>query len=465
MAVAITLALASSASAASLLYIQGGGYGHGVGMSQYGAYGYALHGADYRSILAHYYQDTTLGNTNPERIVRVLLKTGAAAFSGATSAGAKRLHAGKTYTVKALSSGQLGLINPKGKRIGTFAAPLTISGPGPLTVAGLGTYRGSLVFEPGPGGIETINAVDLEDYVRGVVAAEMPASWPAQALEAQAVAARTFAITNDVGGSAYDLYPDTRSQEYGGVGAETAASDAAVAATAGQIVTYDGAPAMTYFFSSSGGYTEDVQNAFPGASPEPWLRGVVDPYDGADGNDSYHRWSRRMTMATAEAKLSGLVKGSLEGIAVTRTGVSPRILDAVVIGSAGRTNVTGDELQERFGLLSTWASFTTIKSATGPAAAAASLAGVSENPFAPAVAVASAYLGELQSGFAPLLAGSVLSGSKWSSIEVQRREANRWRTIERTHLATGGDYEAYVPGPGDYRVVVGGLQGPLVDVG
>ncbi len=394
LALAAPLALAGSASAASFLDIRGAGYGHGVGMSQYGAYGYALHGAGYRSILAHYYQGTTLGNTNPMHSVRVLLNTGSAAFSGATHAGRKRLYARKTYTVEPLANGELELINPNGKRIGTFAAPLTVSGPGPLSVAGLGSYRGSLQFRPdGPGGVETIDAVGLDDYVRGVVSAEMPASWSPQALEAQAVAARTFAITSDVAGAAYGLYSDTRSQEYRGVAAETAATDAAVAATRGQIVTYAGAPAITYFFASSGGYTENVENAFPGASPEPWLRGLPDPYDGAGGRDPYHRWSRRMTVAAAQAKLGGLVKGSLVGIQVVRHGVSPRIVTATVIGTAGRTTVPGIELQQRFGLLSTWAGFTTVTSSAASVANTLS-AGErrDENPFAPAVAEVSSLL-------------------------------------------------------------------------
>ncbi len=464
---AISLALAGSASAASLFYITGGGYGHGVGMSQYGAYGYALHGTNYRSILAAYYQGTTLASTNPARTVRVLLKTGSAAFSGATRAGRKRLQAAKTYTVQALANGELSLINPKGKRVGTFAAPLTVTGPGPLSVAGLGSYRGSLQFRPAAGGVETINALGVDDYVRGVIAAEMQSSWPAQALEAQAVAARTFAVTSDVGGSAYNLYPDTRSQEYRGVAAETAATNAAVAATQGQIVTYGGAPATTYFFSSSGGYTEDIQNAFPGATPEPWLRGVPDPYDGAEGHDPYHHWSRHMTMATAQATLSGLVKGTLEGIQVTRTGVSPRILSAAVIGTAGRTNVTGTELQQRFGLLSTLASFTTVSSAAGPAAAtfAEVQSGRSEDPFAPGVAAASSYLQELPGHSPMVLSGAVRPGTKGAVLQIQRHYGKRWRTVKRVRVGAGGRYSARVPGAGSYRVLVDGLQGPAVSVG
>src|ERR1700685_4194623 len=88
---------ATGALAASELYIRGAGYGHGVGMSQYGAYGYALHGKDYHFILAHYYTGTSLGTVDPDLTVTVLLATGGAAFSGANRAGAKKLDPAATY--------------------------------------------------------------------------------------------------------------------------------------------------------------------------------------------------------------------------------------------------------------------------------------------------------------------------------------------------------------------------------
>ncbi len=119
----------------------------------------------------------------------------------------------------------------------------------------------------------------LEDYLRGVVPAESPAVWPAAALQAQAIAARTYAITTNVGGNGFTQYPDTRSQMYRGVIAEKPTSDDAVKATRGQIVTYAGKPVVTYFFSTSGGQTENVENAFRGAKPQPWLKSVDDPFD------------------------------------------------------------------------------------------------------------------------------------------------------------------------------------------
>ena len=184
-----------------------------------------------------------------------------------------------------------------------------------------------------------VKRVPLERYVRGVVAAEMPSSWPAAALEAQAVASRTYALTAHAGGSRFDVYSDTRSQVYRGAAAETAATNAAVAATAGQIVTYAGKPAITYFFASSGGMTESVQDGFPGAEAEPWLIGVADPYEG-----SASRWKVEIPFATAAKRLRGLFRGRFRGIEVLKRGVSPRILSARVLGTAAASIVSGPAL-------------------------------------------------------------------------------------------------------------------------
>ncbi|MGH2864007.1 MAG: SpoIID/LytB domain-containing protein [Solirubrobacteraceae bacterium] len=200
--------------------------------------------------------------------------------------------------------------------------------------------------------------VGLERYVRGVVSAEMPASWPMAALEAQAIASRTYALTADAGGSRFDVYADTRSQMYLGTAAETASTNAAIAATAGQIVEYEGRPAITYYFASSGGITEDNQNSFLGSTPEPWLRGVPDSYE-----TTASKWKLSMSFASAGSRLSGLVKGSFRGIEVLERGVSPRIVAAEVLGSRGTEPVSGPELEARLGLDSAWAYFS-VKSGT-----------------------------------------------------------------------------------------------------
>jgi SpoIID/LytB domain protein len=205
-----------------------------------------------------------------------------------------------------------------------------------------------------------VRKIPLETYVRGVVGAEMSADWPAAALEAQAVASRTYALTDHAGGSRFDVYADTRSQMYLGTKAQTTQTNAAVAATAGQVVTYGGKPAITYFFASSGGATESVQNAFPGAAPQPWLRGVPDPFD----QGPQHTWRVNMSFSAAAAHLHGLVRGSFRGIEVLRRGYSPRIVSAYVLGSAGRTEVDGPELADRLGLDDTWAYFS-VRTAHG----------------------------------------------------------------------------------------------------
>ncbi|HEY8765109.1 MAG TPA: SpoIID/LytB domain-containing protein [Solirubrobacteraceae bacterium] len=435
---------AAGASAATTFFVRGGGYGHGIGMSQYGAYGYAQHGKSYSWILGHYYQGTQLGQIGAGQVVRVLVASGPAAFSAATRAGSKALSASATYTVTANADGTVRLADAAGKKVLVSGAPLTVTGPGPLQVAGAGTYRGSLEFRPdGAGGIETVEAVGLDDYVRGVISAEVPSGWAAEALKAQAVAARTYAITTNVGGGAYDLYADTRSQMYRGVAAETAATDAAVSATAGQVVTFQGAPVVTYFFSSSGGHTENIENVWSGATPEPWLRGVPDPYDGAGGNP-YHHWGSDLSLRAAAAKLGGLLKGALIGVTVTRHGSSPRILSADVVGTGGRTSVTGTQLQQAFGLATTYAAFTTISTVRAAAPTGGLLRHVSSSAFR--------------------LRGNVFPAPRRGSVVVQVRQGAGWRAVTRAVIGGAGLYDLQAPAPGTYRVVYGTLAGPAVTV-
>jgi SpoIID/LytB domain protein len=269
-----SMALLAAPAGASTLIIEGAGDGHGVGMSQYGALGYAKHGWTYQQILAHYYTGTTLGTTSAKTIIKVLV--------------------------------------------------------------------GSKVVK-----------VPIERYVRGVVSAEMPSSWPMAALEAQAIASRTYALTTDAGGSQFDVYSDTRSQVYLGVAAETAATNSAVAATAGQVVTYDGKPATTYFFSSSGGMTENIENSFIGSTAQPWLRGVTDQYE----EPSVSAWKASISFGAVGKLLSRLFKGSFRGIEVLTRGVSPRIVSVNVLGSRGSSTLTGPELASLLGLQSSWAHF------------------------------------------------------------------------------------------------------------
>jgi stage II sporulation protein D len=474
----LTPATALAGTSSGVLVIDGAGFGHGIGMSQYGAAGYALHGRDYRFILAHYYTGTGIGQVKPSQIVRVLLQSaGLPAFSGANAAAGLRLPRGQrlqsaiTYTVQANPNGTLSLSYRQGartRRIGPLRAPLSVSGPGVVQLAGVGSYAGALVFRPAGGGlVQTVNAVDVEDYVRGVVAEEIPSSWPAQALEAQAVAARTYAITNDVAGSDFDVYPDTRSQMYGGVDAQTAATDAAVAATRGQIVTYHGAPVATYFFSSSGGHTESIQDEWPGATAEPWLVGVPDPYDGAEG-DPYHRWSLRLPIATAQRLLASLLhgRGSFLGIRILEHGTSPRVIWAAVQGTRGSTRVSGLQLQDIFGLRSNWASFTTISTQATAGASSGSGGAPTRSVSSRSMVAAIGTLVDslLAEARRSSLHGRVFPATAGSRVSVQKRRRGRWRQLAWARTRRGGYYDVVLPGPGSYRVLYHGLAGETITI-
>jgi stage II sporulation protein D len=177
------------------------------------------------------------------------------------------------------------------------------------------------------------------------------------ALKSLAVTARALAVTSDKG-ALFDVYDDTRSQVYGGYGSESKRTNRAAKETARQVVTYEGKPIVGYYSSTSGGRTENIEYAFPGASPVPYLKSVKDPYD---DTSPYHRWRVTFSRGEMQAKLGDLVKGRLQGIKVTKRGVSPRVVRAKVLGTGGSTRVTGTDLQVRLGLRSTWMRFKKLR--------------------------------------------------------------------------------------------------------
>ncbi len=463
------LASAASASAASRLTIRGAGFGHGVGMSQYGAMGYAKQGANYQQILGHYYTGTSLGTADPARIVRVLLQStsGAAAITGAERAGSRTLDPAKSYRVVRRTFDQVDLQAASGKRIATYTAPLQIDGGADgiilkgraLNGRTSGAYRGILELRPGAFGVNAINAVPLDQYVQGVVPVESPASWPLEALKAQAVAARTYAITSTKGGIGFEQYPDTRSQVYGGLGVEQATTNQAVAETARQVVTYEGRPVTTYFFSTSGGRTENNENSF-GGPPQPWLRSVEDPYDNVSPR---HRWRVQLSMGDAARKLSGLVKGSFRGVRVIRRGASPRVVAADVVGTRGTTRVTGSTLRSRFGLYDTWGYYTSIATKKKPPA--------EETPTEQPPQRAA---GEGTGGVTPSarmtrfraiasVAGTVLPARDGDHVRIQARRGTKWVDVIETRVRRGA-YRAAVTQPGVYRALFHGAYGASVRV-
>lgn len=267
------------AGAASALTIRGAGFGHGVGMSQYGAAGFAEHGYTHAQILAHYFPGTEIGRVGTDTVVRVLLASPqTATFTGATNAGTVKLDPDQRYGARSASSGRVDLLDARGRVMATFDAPLraTNRADGPVTLLGTagngvrdGAYRGWLEFRPGAmGEVLAVNAVGLEQYVAGVIANEAIPSWPLEALESQAVASRGYALTTlRTEERGWDLYPDTRSQVYRGVTGENPNTNRAVNATAGEVVTYGGQPITTFYFSTSGGETENIENVWAGSPP------------------------------------------------------------------------------------------------------------------------------------------------------------------------------------------------------
>jgi stage II sporulation protein D len=454
------LALAPAAEGATSLTVRGAGWGHGVGMSQYGAYGMARAGKSYDAILRHYYSGTALAELDSEPTVRVLLASGASAygFAGAGRLGGKLLDPARTYTA-ALRRGRI-VVSDGRRRLFRVSGTLRVTPPtaGTLRFAG-GRYRGALQISPSGGGLIAVNALGLESYVRGVVARESPAGWPAEALKAQAVAARTYAVTTAKTGGAFDQYADTRSQVYGGANAETTTTNAAIAATRGEVVTYGGEPAVTFFFSTSGGRTENVENSFLGSSPKPWLRSVRDPYDRVSPK---HRWGPiRLTAAQAQARLGGYVRGRLVRIRVTRRGVSPRIVSARVVGTRGSAAISGPQLRSAFGLNDTWIYFTTVrtsvrkprKPAKRPAAPVAPVE--PSTPSNGGAGVDGAYAAAVRAASRPVLAGEVHPARRGAWLRVQRREGARWRTATHLRLGAGGRYAVTALQPGVYRVAYG----------
>jgi stage II sporulation protein D len=354
------LAFAPAAGAGVSWLVKGHGFGHGVGLSQYGAYGYAKHGKDYRFILGHYYSGTSIGQVDGVRIVRVLLDISGddVGFSAASSACGQALDPSRGYEAHRTGS-SVKLRSAAGAPIADCGRKLRAAGNGRVVIAGIGTYRGALEVVPtdsDAGALNAINALPVDQYVKGVIANESPSSWPAAALEAQAVAARSFALSVNVGGNGFGLYNDTRSQVYEGLDSETTATNAAADATRGQVLMYGGNIAETYFSACSGGHTESVQNVFFGPSI-PYLVGVPDPYD---FYCPLHNWTLKFSAPEISSKLGAYLDGSLKKVVISQRGASPRIIWAKLYGSGGVTKARGDQLEAALGTYSDWMSFVKV---------------------------------------------------------------------------------------------------------
>ena len=427
------------AGSGALFLVSGHGWGHGVGMGQWGAQGYALQGYTDDQILAAYYPGTTPGVTSTNTI-RVLLASGKKSLTISSSKpiavedgnGADHtLRAGKTTLTPAL---QLAV---DGGAKQALDPPLTFS-PAAGSTLGLGrTYRGQILVDVVNGKLRAINTLPLEQYLYGVVPAEMPSTWLSAALEAQAIAARSYALASRRVAAPFDVYADGRSQAYRGVSVETPAATEAVDETAGQVLLYNGHVATTMFSSSTGGRSQSAADAFSG-SGRPYLVSVQDPYDSIS---PYHNWG--------PVPVTGKTLGSA-------LGVTGRIVDATVARNSSRrvktlellslshgtqrtTTASGSTVQSSLALRSTWFSVGVL-----------SLQPPSPNP--PVAAGTRIQLSGIVRGVRDVVVQARSSGQPWTQLRtiIPAPKTGAFHFAVRPsattdyRLATGHDVAAYV---------------------
>ncbi|MCR4428939.1 MAG: SpoIID/LytB domain-containing protein [Caldiserica bacterium] len=214
-------------------------------------------------------------------------------------------------------------------------------------------YRGSISLFANSGEnaweLWALNELDLESYLCGVVPAEMPFEWPLEALKAQAVASRTYALKRIFEGQTsvlpYDVNATVSDQVYKGFEAEKDSANQAVWETSGEVLKYEGDLITPAFHSCSGGHTENNENVWKGPAV-PYLRGVPSP--GEEGS-KFFSWTRTVTLNFMAQKIEELKKetvGEIVSLEVVERGVSGRIKILKVTGSTGTCTLSGEELRK-----------------------------------------------------------------------------------------------------------------------
>ena len=211
-------------------------------------------------------------------------------------------------------------------------------------------YRGGFEYTVSGGGLQVVNVVDLEDYVKGVLPSEMPGNWELEALKAQAVCARTFACltTKHLSAYGFDVCSSTDCQAYSGIGEATSATDRAVEETEGECLYYDGELAQAYYHSSDGGATEDAENVW--GTDVPYLRGKEDPYEPQISIPDY-RWTVTYTWEelTWVLQNSGYDIGDVVDAYVSEVTDLGNVYSVTFVDSRGKTLVrTGDDARMAF---------------------------------------------------------------------------------------------------------------------
>lgn len=361
--------------ASPALVITGDGFGHGHGMSQWGAKGAADQGLSYQQILAFYYPGTTLAGAGGKLRVLITADTdNNLKVAQAPGLRVRDLGNGRTYRLKKQArawrlksvggqtrvyykTGHWHLYKTGGRKalagdgqLSSSARQLSLKLPGGSSRA----YRGKLRFT----NTNTVNVLNIEKYLRGVVAREMPASWAAAALQSQAVAARTYAASEraDHASSYYDLCDTTACQVYGGLADEDSRTNAGIADTSGRALAYAGKYAFAQFSSSNGGWSSD--------GGKPYLQAFADPYDKAVG--PYFHW--KVTVDTAKLQAAYPQIGTLTELEITQR-ESGRLFDAggwvqkvhlSGTGTPSGIDISGDDFRRVFGLRSAYFTFDAV---------------------------------------------------------------------------------------------------------
>jgi len=386
--------------------LRGRGYGHGVGMGQWGAFGQAKRGVSYDEILEHYYPGTALTVARAKSLRVVILETSDSVSVSSSVAFRLRDGQGKTRSLDAGSyevSPSLVItgdgVTPAQKPKGPVAL---LPGGEPLSV-GDKPYRGAIVVQRVGPGLQVVNEVGIDAYVRGVVTEEVPEDWPLEAIKAQAVAARSYGLSAVERGSI--LYADTRSQVYSGVSGESKAGDKAAAATKEEVLMFRGKVATTFFYASSGGRTADVRDVFVGGPGIPYLVSVPDP---DDKQSPYHRWGPVMLTAEKVSKALG-VPGATDMRAVPAGG---RTREVVVSGRDGETRIPASTLRRSLELRSGWV--------------------------APGVLTLTRPVGRLVAGETSALSGVVQRVK--GPVRLEQRTAGAWQTIGAVSAGPDGSF-------------------------
>lgn len=208
-------------------------------------------------------------------------------------------------------------------------------------------YRGKVRLIRTSDGLMAINHVDLEDYLASVVGKEMYISWPIEALKAQAVAARSYALFRSQKRKSrhFDLGTTTTYQVYAGVDAEALSTQMATQSTAGQVLTYNGKVIEAVFHSSSGGHTDNSENIWMSAVP--YLRGVPD----FDQESPVYQWNLGFTRTQMRQRLPGV--GNVIAMKPIQTTPTGRVKLMKIIGDQGSRTMKGRQLRKALGLKST----------------------------------------------------------------------------------------------------------------